>query len=356
MNGQYVRGSQQTTNNKQGMSRMSPISRITAAVCSVLLVAVLFLPLWRIELSAPQYPEGLVLKIYPHKLGGDVEIVNGLNHYIGMRTLHAKDFVEFTVLPYIIGTLAFFGLASLLVNRKWFFITWTVFFLLFAVTAMIDFYRWEYNYGHNLDPTAPIQVPGMYYQPPLIGFKQLLNFGAYSIPDSGGWLFVVVALALVLATGLELRKKPQPRITKTLFVLCLLLACLFSSCSTDPQPIVFGTDACHYCKMTISDERFGAEVVSSKGKVYKFDDTQCLVQYLKENKINSGDLAGVFLVDFAGRGTLVNATTGILLESDSLHAPMGGRFAAFSHADSAQRYQQQLNGKMTTWYEISKQP
>jgi copper chaperone NosL len=338
------------------MKSMSAISRITAAVCSVLLVAVLFLPLWRIELSAPQYPEGLVLKIYPHKLGGDVEIVNGLNHYIGMRTLHAKDFVEFTVLPYIIGTLALFGFISLLVNRKWFFITWTVFFLLFAVTAMIDFYRWEYNYGHNLDPTAPIQVPGMYYQPPLIGFKQLLNFGAYSIPDSGGWLFVVVALALVVTGIMELRKKPLPGISKRPFTIYGLLVCLFSSCSTDPQPIVFGTDACHYCKMTISDERFGAELVTSKGKVYKFDDTHCLIQYLKENKIKSSDLAGVFLVDFAGKGSLVNAATGFLLKSDSLHAPMGGHFAAFSNADSALRYQQQLNGTMTTWYEIGKQP
>ena len=69
----------------------------------VLLVIVLFVPLWQIQLSAPQYPEGLVLKIYPDKLGGSVDIVNGLNHYIGMKTLHTKDFIEFTLLPYIIA-------------------------------------------------------------------------------------------------------------------------------------------------------------------------------------------------------------------------------------------------------------
>ena len=69
-------------------------------------------------------------------------------------------------------------------------------FLLFGIVAMVDFWRWEYNYGHNLDPNAAIIVPGMAYQPPLIGFKQLLNFGAYSIPDVGGWLLTACGLLL----------------------------------------------------------------------------------------------------------------------------------------------------------------
>ena len=84
--------------------KLSLSTRIIAAVCTLALAAMLEWPIWRIELSAPQYPEGLVLKIYADRLGGDVTIVNGLNHYIGMHTLHEKDFVEFSVLPYIIGT------------------------------------------------------------------------------------------------------------------------------------------------------------------------------------------------------------------------------------------------------------
>ena len=163
-------------------------------VCGVALVAVLFVPMWKIELNAPQYPEGLGLKIYPNKLGGNVDIINGLNHYIGMKTLHTKDFIEFTVLPFIIG---FFALSCFIVaflNRRKWLIVITSLFVLFGVVAMIDFWRWEYNYGHDLDPTAAIQVPGMAYQPPLIGYKQLLNFGAYSIPDIGGFIFIVVGL------------------------------------------------------------------------------------------------------------------------------------------------------------------
>ena len=179
--------------------KMQPAARWLVLLSAVLLVAVLFVPLWQIELQAPQYPEGLVLKMYPHKIAGDVDIINGLNHYIGMKTLHTEDFVEFTLLPYIIGFFAAWCLLVFFVNKKrWVSVLfWT--FLAFGVIAMYDFWRWEYDYGHNLDPNAAIQVPGMSYQPPLIGFKQLLNFGAYSIPDTGGILFIVVGLLLLMA-------------------------------------------------------------------------------------------------------------------------------------------------------------
>lgn len=71
-------------------------------------------------------------------------------------------------------------------------------FVLFVILAGIDFYRWNYEYGHNLDPNAAIKVPGMAYQPPVLGYKELLNFGAYSIPDTGGWLLVTAGFLLSL--------------------------------------------------------------------------------------------------------------------------------------------------------------
>ena len=76
---------------------------------------------------------------------------------------------------------------------------------------MVDFWRWEYAYGHELNPDAPIQVPGMAYQPPLIGYKQLLNFGAFSIPDIGGFLFILVGLLLLIALLLPWHKKRKAR-------------------------------------------------------------------------------------------------------------------------------------------------
>jgi len=181
-------------------SHLSAVHRILLILSGLALVAVIFLPIWRIELDAAQYPEGLELQIYSNKLAGQVDIINGLNHYIGMKTLHAEDFIEFKVLPYII---LFFALAFLLTgfvqNRK---LLYGLFFcfLLFGVAALVDFYIWEYNYGHQLDPSAPIKVPGMSYQPPLIGYKQLLNFGAYSIPDIGGWIFILCGIILAFCT------------------------------------------------------------------------------------------------------------------------------------------------------------
>jgi copper chaperone NosL len=188
-------------------STLSTFSRTLVLLSGVLLVVVLFVPLWQIELNAPQYPEGLVLKMYPHKIGGNVDVINGLNHYIGMKTLHTEDFIEFTILPYIVGFFALFCfVVFFLKKQKWLIVLFTL-FVIFGIIAMIDFWRWEYAYGHDLNPEAPIQVPGMAYQPPLIGYKQLLNFGAYSIPDVGGILFILVGLLLLVALLIPWYKK-----------------------------------------------------------------------------------------------------------------------------------------------------
>lgn len=177
-------------------AKISIVSKVLLLIVAALFIGSIFVPMWQIELNAPQYPEGLVLKLHANKIGGDVDIINGLNHYIGMATLHTENFIEFKILPYVF---AGFGLISLLLifiaKRKAilvFFITYIVFIAL----AGIDFYRWNYEYGHNLDPNAAIRVPGMAYQPPLLGYKQLLNFGAYSIPDTGGWMLTAAGLLL----------------------------------------------------------------------------------------------------------------------------------------------------------------
>jgi copper chaperone NosL len=191
------------------LKKMSGKARAITVLCGLALIVVLFVPLWQIELAAPQYPEGLVLKMYPNKLGGNVEVINGLNHYIGMKTLHANNFIEFTILPYIIGCFALFCFLVTIINRrKWLNILF-ISFVAFGIIAMIDFYRWNYNYGHDLDPNAPIQVPGMSYQPPIIGYKQLLNFGAYSVPDTGGWIFIAVGLLLLTAVTIQFLKNKK---------------------------------------------------------------------------------------------------------------------------------------------------
>ena len=90
---------------------ISGLSKVLLLITGALFIGALFVPMWQIQLEAPQYPEGLVLRLHANKIGGDVEIINGLNHYIGMATLHTENFFEFTVLPYIFGA---FGLISLI--------------------------------------------------------------------------------------------------------------------------------------------------------------------------------------------------------------------------------------------------
>jgi len=192
---------------KSAQKKMHIRSRLLVGIASAVLFITLFVPIWQIQLSAPQYPEGLELYIHADKLSGDVDIINGLNNYIGMKPLHEDDFIEFTVLPYALAALGLIGLLAAAINRKKIFFTWVILFGLFGVITIIRFYLWLYDYGHNLNPNAPIQVPGMSYQPPMLGYKQLLNFGAYSIPAIGGWIIIGVVVLTALAVFFELKPK-----------------------------------------------------------------------------------------------------------------------------------------------------
>jgi copper chaperone NosL len=189
------------------MNKLRPISRIAIAVSALLMVSAYFVPLWRILMWAPQYPEGLGMHIWINNITGDVKIISALNHYIGMRHIEVSMFPEFKYMIYIVGFIIAFGLLTSLINRRYMLYIYTALILVSAVAALVDFYLWGYDYGHNLDPRAAIVVPGMAYQPPLIGTKQLLNFTAFSGPDIGGWVFMAAGILAVGALVFELYNK-----------------------------------------------------------------------------------------------------------------------------------------------------
>jgi copper chaperone NosL len=191
------------------MKPLKPISRALVAIAALLMISAYFVPLWQILMWAPQYPEGLEMDIWINNITGDVKIISALNHYIGMKHIEVQMFPEFTYMVYIVGFLIAFGLITALVNKR--FILWAFVVLLTAtgIAALVDFWLWGYDYGHNLDPTAAIIVPGMSYQPPLIGTKQLLNFTAFSGPDIGGWIFLVSALLAIGALVFEIYKSKK---------------------------------------------------------------------------------------------------------------------------------------------------
>jgi copper chaperone NosL len=191
------------------MKKLKTISRIFITLSALLMISAYFTPLWRILMWAPQYPEWLGLKIWINNITGDLNTINGLNHYIGMKHIRVEMFPEFTYLPFIVGSIIAFGLVTAVINRRSFLVAYMVLLIIAGLSALVDFYLWGYDYGHNLDPTAAIQVPGMSYQPPLIGTKQLLNFTAFSGPDIGGWIFIGSALIVAAVVAFELLTKKR---------------------------------------------------------------------------------------------------------------------------------------------------
>lgn len=333
--------------------RIGTGTRILLLLCAIALVVVMFVPIWRIDLVAPQYPEGLYLLIHANKLSGNVDIINGLNHYIGMKTLHTEDFVEFKVLPYIIGFFALLFLIAAIIGKRKVLLTVFSLFLLFGIIAMIDFWKWEFDYGHHLNPDAAIKVPGMSYQPPLIGYKQLLNFSAYSMADIGGWIFVGVGAVALFCVIREWKAKWNPKRKPAMAMSLLILTIGLVSCNTSAEPIKLGVDNCAFCKMTVSDARYGAEIVTKKGKTFKFDDAHCILSYMK-NLITANDIGNVYFVDFDGKHELINVKDALFFQSDELNTPMAGNVAAVSNKESLQKLSSQFKGNEVSWEDLMK--
>jgi copper chaperone NosL len=178
------------------MKKLKPVTRVLTAITALALISAYFVPLWQILMWAPQYPEGLTMKIWINTLSGEVRTISALNHYIGMKAIDASMFPEFRYMVYIVGFIIAVGLLAAIVNRR---IGVVIFFSVIVaagIGALVDFYLWGYDYGHNLNPEAPIKIEGMSYQPPLIGTKILLNFTAFSGPDIGGWVFISAGIML----------------------------------------------------------------------------------------------------------------------------------------------------------------
>lgn len=184
---------------------MTKFTRIISLCAALLMTLVFLFPMWSIDLHAPQYPEGIGLHIWVNKITGknpnDLKNINGLNHYIGMKEIHPESIPELKIMPWLIGFMILLGIGAAVSGRKKFVYFWIVLMLIIMSAGLVDFYMWEYDYGHDLNPKAAIKIPGMSYQPPLIGSKQLLNMRTSSWPHVGGWAIMLsVALAGLAVT------------------------------------------------------------------------------------------------------------------------------------------------------------
>ena len=309
-------------------NRMPRMARVLTAVAALLLATMYVTPVWSVRLVAPQYPEGIGMLIRLHTIEGvkehDLRNINSLNHYIGMKAIEPDAIPELRYMPWIVAGLIAAGLAVAVLGRRRLLIGWTAAFTLLAAAGLYDFWRWSYDYGHNLDfENAIIVVPDMTYQPPLLGTKQLLNFTATSLPAAGG---VLAGIALALAFG-ALVFSYRPRRVRAAAVGTAMMA---TACVATPG-LALGVDACAECRMLITDPRFGAVLVTPTGKTLEFDSVDCLRSWLRDHP--DAERRALWVVD-AGTGVLVPAEQALYVVDGTVRPPMGSTVAyARAHTD-----------------------
>jgi copper chaperone NosL len=330
------------------MKRLHAATRILLIAALLAMASAWFLPAWEIQLWAPQYPEGLNMKIWLDRLSGDFDIINGLNHYIGMKQIKAEMFPEFGFMKPALGLLIAIGLLPVISGKRAFLWLFVIALFLAGGLGIYDFYRWGHDYGHNLDPRAAISVPGMTYDPPLIGYKALLNFTAYSGPDKGGYALIGAG---VLASALLAWELQRNRVNPAALAPLLLL---LGGCESGQQPIEYGRDACAECGMNLVDQHYGNEYITSKGKVFRFDDVNCMIEHVR--RVKNDDKAKLMVIDFNTPNQFLEAEKAVYLHHKKLRSPMRGDVAAFQSRSSAEAVMQKLGegGKILTWEEVWK--
>lgn len=322
---------------------------------AVLLPLLLFVfPLWKITLTAPQYPDGVAMYIWINQITGDTEStlqnINILNHYVGMKYIEPDSIPELKYFPWVVGAVSLLGVVFFLLRKRPLYLTWAIILVVLGGLGIYDFYLWEYDYGHNLDPRAPIKVPGMAYQPPVIGSKMLLNFRAESWPALGG---IFLGLGIVLAAVaffLERRAARKLNAMKAgqLAAAAFLLLGL-AACAAAPRPIAFGTDHCEHCKMKIVQPQYGAELVTSTGKTFTFDAVECLIQFKQEKAWPTEEIAFEMVVPFDLPGQLVAAADCSYIRSSQLPSPMGMYLTAVSSGDRIGSVVPNYQGEILDW-------
>ncbi|HEY5691864.1 MAG TPA: hypothetical protein VIS49_10435 [Cyclobacteriaceae bacterium] len=181
-------------------------SKLLMLIGALLLTGLFIWPMWNITLHAPQYPDAIGMDIHIDRFAdakpNDIKNINIMNHYVGMKDI-PESIPEFTIFPYVAMGMILLGIVITIVGRPKLYVAWFGLMVVLGSIAMYDFYRWEYEYGHELKENAAIKFTDkkgqpMAYQPPVIGSKMILNFRAVSMPRLGAYaMFLGMALSLL---------------------------------------------------------------------------------------------------------------------------------------------------------------
>lgn len=136
-----------------------------------------------------------------------------------------------------------------------------------------------------------------------------------------------------------------------ILIACLIPICLLS-CAAEPEPLQYGHDACHTCKMTLMDRKFGAELVTNKGKVFKFDDINCMLTYFDSGETDPSEFAHKLVVDFSEPAKLIEAADAFYLKSSAIKSPMASQIAAFGKKENMETAKNELKGIYLVWGEL----
>lgn len=190
-------------------------SKILMIIGSFLLLGLFAFPLWNITLEAPQYPIPLGMDIHIDKFVGandefDIKNINLMNHYVGMKYI-PEEIPEFKIFPIVIGFMALLGIVIGFTGKYKLFLAWFILMTVLGIAGMYDFYLWEHDYGHDLDPNAIMKFTNpdgsvMGFQPPLWGSKKILNFIAHSYPRTGA-IFMFTGMFLTFISFFVGRKE-----------------------------------------------------------------------------------------------------------------------------------------------------
>jgi copper chaperone NosL len=139
---------------------------------------------------------------------------------------------------------------------------------------------------------------------------------------------------------------------KKIILLFSIIMLVLSSCSKQPEPIAYGEDECEFCKMIVMDKRYGAELVTDKGKIYKFDSVECLVGYIDNKKLNEKDYSSAWVGNYSNPGNLIDAGKAIYLKNDELRSPMGLNVLAVETQDQFDIIFEKDGGKRLVWKDL----
>jgi copper chaperone NosL len=188
--------------------RRIPLRTALLVTAAALVAAAAFLPLWGMTLVSVQYPEGLRMVVYPTRIVGDITEINLLNHYIGMAQISDDYFSELKILPALFALITIATLGAALVRRTWATIVPLVIMLGTAVYGFWSMKHRLYQFGHDLDPTAAIDIEP--FTPAMVGNHVIAQFGTYAYFSWGTFFPVIAGALIVVALWLDVRRKSGP--------------------------------------------------------------------------------------------------------------------------------------------------